>query len=123
MTKVGVRMKTMQAFDAFGGARESRLAQHLVREESSAHPDLVVDAPDQELDTLGVERLLPREDVLIDVVDERSVEIEGKHRPYGIFRTRTPRTRLARTSARPSRARAKGTGWAISSLSSPWSNI
>ena len=33
-----------------------------------------------ELDALRVERLLPREDVLIDAVDERAVEVEEEGR-------------------------------------------
>jgi len=38
-----------------------------------------VDAPDGKVDALAVESLLPGEHMLVDAVDERSVEIEQKH--------------------------------------------
>jgi hypothetical protein len=39
-----------------------------------------VNAPDRQFDALGIERLLPGKDVLIDAVNERAVEIKQEDR-------------------------------------------
>ena len=39
-----------------------------------------MDAPDRQFDAFGVERMLPGQDMLIDAVDERAVEIKQKGR-------------------------------------------
>ncbi len=69
-------MGQAQAVDALGADVEAGLAQQLVGEQAAAHADLAMDAPDRELDALGVERILPRQHMLIHAVDQRAVEIE-----------------------------------------------
>jgi len=58
------------------GDVEPGLAQQDVGEEPAAHPDLAMDAPDRELDPLGFQCLVPSENVLIDAVHQRAVEVE-----------------------------------------------
>ena len=69
-------MPLTQALDQRSVDVEAGLAQQLMREQAAAHPDLAVDAPHGQLDAFRVERAFPGEDVLIDAVDERAVEIE-----------------------------------------------
>jgi hypothetical protein len=49
-------------------------------EEAAAHPDLAVDAPAVDRHSALLERLLPGEDVRVDRVDERAVEVEDQCR-------------------------------------------
>ena len=65
-----------QPLHALGRDGAARLAQQHVGEKPARHADLAVDAPDRELDSFSLERLVPGEDVLIDAVDEGPVEIE-----------------------------------------------
>ena len=60
--------------------RASGLAQQRAREQAAAHADAPVDAPHRELDTSLLQRLVPRQHVLIDAVDQRAVEIEDQGR-------------------------------------------
>ena len=76
----GGGVKTAQAFDAFDADLESGFAEQLIGEEAAAHADLAMDTPNRQLDAFGVERLLPRENVLIDAIDQRAVEIEQERR-------------------------------------------
>ena len=61
------------------------LARHRAGEQAPAHPDAAVDAPAVDRHAGFVERLLPGEDVGVDRVDQRSVEIEDE-RPHRVFR-------------------------------------
>ena len=58
----------------------SGLAQQRAREQAAAHADAAVDAPHRELDAGLLQRLVPRQHVLIDAVDQRAVEIEDQGR-------------------------------------------
>ena len=60
--------------------RNAGLADKLIGEQAAAHADLAMDPPDRNIDALAVERLLPGEHVLIDAVDQRSVEVEQEDR-------------------------------------------
>jgi hypothetical protein len=51
-------------------------AQQHVCEQSAAHSYLAVDSPHRELNSFGLKRLTPGEDVLINAVHERTVEVE-----------------------------------------------
>ena len=62
----------------FGRNLSPDLTSQSVHEESAAHADLAVNAPNGEMNPAGLERLTPREHVLIDAIDQRSVEIEKK---------------------------------------------
>jgi hypothetical protein len=39
-----------------------------------------MDAPDREFDALSIKRSLPGENVLIDAVDQRAIEVKQKNR-------------------------------------------
>ena len=56
------------------------LARDGAREEAAAHPDPPVDPPPVDRHPLLRQRALPREDVRVDGVDERPVEIEDQRR-------------------------------------------
>ena len=56
------------------------LAGERVYEQAAAHPDPAVDLPHGQADTHALERVAPGDHVLIDAVDERSVEVEQKRR-------------------------------------------
>ena len=76
---IGFDMQMAQPLEAVFAEIDSGFATELVGEEAAAHADLAMDAPDGEVDALAVESLLPGEHMLVDAVDERSVEIEQKH--------------------------------------------
>jgi hypothetical protein len=84
---VGSQVPLAQPFDTFDVDVEPGFSQQLIGKQAAAHADLAMDAPDRELDALGVECLLPRQHVLIDAVDQRSVEIEEKDRFDAHFRS------------------------------------
>ena len=65
-----------QAIEAFRRRVESGFAQQDVGEQSAAHADLAMDAPHRQRNAFLIERIFPREHVLIDAVDQRAVEIE-----------------------------------------------
>ena len=86
--KFGVQ--PLEALDPFLRERLTGLTKQHVGEQAAAHPDLAMDAPHRELDALGIERLFPGQDVLIDAVDQRAVEIEQEggleaHRTCGVL--------------------------------------
>src|SRR5437660_570741 len=55
------------------------LAHERAQEQAAAHSDAAVDAPDGERNARRLERFLPRDDVLVDAVEQRPVQVE-KHR-------------------------------------------
>ena len=69
-------MALAQPLDARRVDLEPGLAKEHVGEQAARHADLAVDAPDRELDALLLKRLVPGEDMLVDAVDERAVEVE-----------------------------------------------
>ena len=69
-----------QPFDALIADFDPGLAKKLIGKQAAAHADLAMDAPDRQLDTLRIERLLPGENMLIDAVDQRAVEIKQEDR-------------------------------------------
>ena len=80
------------------------LAQQRAREQAAAHADAPVDAPHRELDAGLLQRLVPRQHVLIDAVDQRAVEIEdqGRCRHVSLPRRRGDRDlRLCCRASRP----------------------
>ncbi len=77
---VGARMRQPEPLAALLVDRHAGLADELIGEQAAAHADLAMNPPDREIDALSVERLLPGEDVLIDAVDERAVEVEQEYR-------------------------------------------
>src|ERR1700676_4017710 len=66
--------------DALGADLDPGLAKQLVGEQAAHHAYLAMDAPDRQFDTLGVEGMLPGQDVLVDAVDERAVKIKQEGR-------------------------------------------
>ena len=71
-------MHAPQPFDSVRIDVEAGLAQQLIGEEPAAHADLAMDAPDGQLDVLGIERSFPGQHMLIDAVDQRAVQVEQK---------------------------------------------
>src|SRR5258706_13299199 len=69
-------MPARDALNAGSIELEPGLAQQHVDQQPAANPDAAMHAPDRQRDALAVECLVPGEDVLIDAVDERAVEIE-----------------------------------------------
>ena len=49
-----------------------------IGEQSAAHANLAMDAPDRKLDAFAIERFTPGQHVLIDAIDERAIEIESE---------------------------------------------
>src|SRR5438874_9952925 len=60
------------------GAREltPRFPDECAQKQAAAHPDAAMDAPDREVDAGRRQRLFPREDVLVNAVQQRPVEVE-----------------------------------------------
>ncbi len=56
------------------------LARERRDEQAPAHPDPAVDLPDREIDADGLQCFAPGDDVLIDAVDQRAVEVEQECR-------------------------------------------
>jgi hypothetical protein len=71
-----VRVQLLQAFGAVLVEIEPRFAQQHVRQQTAAHANLAVDAPDRQLDAFGLERFAPGEHMLVHAVHERAVQIE-----------------------------------------------
>ena len=53
-------------------------AQQHVGKQAAAHADLAMNAPDREFDALLIEGFAPRQHVLIDAVDQRSIQVKQK---------------------------------------------
>jgi hypothetical protein len=71
-------MAPAQPFHPFDADVQPGLAQELVGEQTAAHADLAMDAPDREVDALAIESLLPGQYVLIDAVNQGAVKVEQK---------------------------------------------
>jgi hypothetical protein len=72
--------------------------EQCIEEQASAHPDATMDFPDGKRYARFLERFSPGNDVLIDAVDQRAVEIEQKGGAIGRFfvtKRRATRRRLA----------------------------
>ena len=80
--------------DLLGAQATARLAEQRVEEQSPAHADAAVDAPHGELEAGRLQRLAPREHVLVDAVNEGAVEIEeetGDRHGVGLAKSGVPR--------------------------------
>ena len=75
-TRFSIHLPAAQAVEAVLGDVEPGLAQQHVGEQSTAHADLAVDAPDREVHAFAVQCLLPGQHVLVHAVDEGTVEVE-----------------------------------------------
>ncbi len=71
-------MTLPETLEAILGDVEPGLAQEDVGEEAAAHADLAVDTPDRERDAFLGQRVVPGQDMLVDAVHQRAVEIEQK---------------------------------------------
>ena len=70
----------MDSLSLFRRDIASGLARQSVDEESAAHANLPVDTPDGEMNATFLQSLAPGEDVLIDAVHERPVQVEEQGR-------------------------------------------
>jgi hypothetical protein len=57
-----------------------QLARKRGDEQAAAHPDAPVDLPDREVDPDLLERFAPGDDMLVDAVDQCSIEVEQERR-------------------------------------------
>jgi hypothetical protein len=73
-------VQLLESFDAIGIQFEAGLTQEHVGEQAAAHADLAVHAPHSQLDPFRLQRLVPRQNMLVHAVNERAVEIEEKCR-------------------------------------------
>jgi hypothetical protein len=73
-------MGLAQSLDALGIELDPGLAKKLMGKQPAAHADLAMYAPDGQLNTLGIERLFPGKDVLVNAVYERAVEVKKEDR-------------------------------------------
>ena len=53
-----------------------RFPRQALGQQAAAHPDAPVNAPHRQRDAGQLERLAPREGVLVDAVGERTIEVE-----------------------------------------------
>jgi hypothetical protein len=76
MISEGVGVTLAQLLNEFGRDRLSHFAQEGICEEAAAHADAPMNPPDGERNAGGLQCLVPGQDMLIDTVDQRAVEIE-----------------------------------------------
>ena len=69
-------MQHLHALHLVAADLTADLAQQRIDEQAAAHADAAMDAPHSKLDTAGLERLTPRQHVLVHAVDQSSVEVE-----------------------------------------------
>jgi hypothetical protein len=77
---VGLGVALQQPGGFLGGDGVPSLAQDGVGHQPAAHAYAAVDAPDRQLDTAGLQRLAPGQDVLVDTVHQCAVQVEQKRR-------------------------------------------
>ena len=71
-------MHLLYALGLFYRNSVASLTRQRINEQAAAHADLAMNAPHSQVNSAGLERLAPRKHVLIDAVDECSIEIEEK---------------------------------------------
>jgi len=71
-------MPPLEELRFLAGQLPSDLSRHGAREEAATHADAAVDAPGVDGHSSLLERLLPSDDVLVDRVDQRPIEIEDE---------------------------------------------
>jgi hypothetical protein len=78
---VGLRVRLLQLGHHGRVHRPAGLAQQAAGEQAPTHADAPVDPPDRQLDADDLQRLLPGQHVLVDAVDQGSVQVEHEHYP------------------------------------------
>src|SRR5258708_32238481 len=86
---VGLGVMNTQTFQALRRIVEAGFAQQYIREQSTAHANLSMDAPNRQCNAFRVERCFPGGHVLINVVNQRAIEIEQKGGPDAYHPMRT----------------------------------
>jgi hypothetical protein len=82
----------LQACHLLGADPTPGLPNQRIDEQPAAHSDSTMDPPHRELDPRRFERLAPGENVLIDTVHQRPVEIEHEgRRGHRVIRSSAPR--------------------------------
>jgi hypothetical protein len=74
-------MTGLEALRHLGADRCTHLTQQRPGEQAAAHADLAVDGPHRNVDALGFQGFPPRQNVLVDAVDESAVEVEDDPGP------------------------------------------
>ena len=116
-------MAALDLLGLLGRERPPDLARDGAGEQAAAHPDPPVDAPAVDRHPRLVERALPREDVRVDRVDERAVEVEderGHRRP--ILRDGPP-ARTATSGAGPAEMVGVGVGLRPTIVRELWAGL
>ena len=91
-------MSLTKPLNALSADFDAGLTKQLIGEQASAHADLAMDTPDRQFDAFGIERVLPGQDMLIDAVNQRAVEIkqeDGLDAHIGALSARSRDIRLA----------------------------
>ena len=66
-------MSLLECFRLFWSKPLTNLAAESLNEQPAAHADATVDTPDAQRKSHFFQRLMPREHMLVDAVDERAV--------------------------------------------------
>jgi hypothetical protein len=75
---VRFRVQPLQALDPCRLDLEAGFPQQHIGEQAAAHADPAMDAPDRKLYAFCDEGFVPRQDMLVDAVDQRAIEVEQK---------------------------------------------
>jgi hypothetical protein len=68
----------LQSFSFVTRDSVSRFAEQCVDKKSATHPDLTMNSPNGKTDTTGLQSFTPSENVLVNAVDKRAIEIKQK---------------------------------------------
>ena len=81
-------MQLLKVGGFFSGKIEAGFPKQRIDEQSAAHANPPVNAPDGELDSRFLQRLAPGENMLIDAVYQRAIEVkqEGDAGQFRVFR-------------------------------------
>jgi hypothetical protein len=66
----------LQSFSFFTRDGVSRFAQQRIDEKPATHTDLTMNPPNGEPNTAGLQSFSPSQDVLVNAVDKRAIEIK-----------------------------------------------
>jgi hypothetical protein len=81
MEKAGVsgEVALAEAIDALRTNLKTGFPQEHVGEQTAAHPNSAVNTPDRQIYALFVEGLFPCDHVLIDAIDQRTIQVEKEN--------------------------------------------
>src|SRR5262249_7917720 len=77
---IGFSVELLNVCDFFRGHLTSRLPQQSVHQQAATHADSAMDTPHGNPNAPALKCLPPRQNVLVDTVDESAIEVEQKRR-------------------------------------------